>query len=192
MLCSVRDKRRAGFPSDADDLPPREMRRLLRSLKEIIGYELGVEDGSIGRCHDFLFDDRDWVIRYVVVDTRNWLPGRHVLVAPMWFTEIVWSDRKIHTDLTAEQVEESPEYDPRAPVNREYEKRLLRLLRAPGLLGVKGRPCEASDGLFSSFHRNGRTARMGPVGEPDPLDRMRARQSDQRDPEGLRAREAKP
>ncbi len=96
----------------------------LRSSREVTGYHVAAADRDIGHVDDMIVDDTEWVIRYVVVDTRNWLPGRHVLVAPMWFTGIVWSQRKVHTDLTAEEIENSPEFDPSAPINREYERQL--------------------------------------------------------------------
>jgi len=55
---------------------------MLRNAKGILNYVLQAKDGEIGRCKDFLFDDEKWTIRYIVADTRNWLPGRKVLVAP--------------------------------------------------------------------------------------------------------------
>ena len=36
---------------------------------------LRAEDGKIGRCRDFLFDNEIWVISYMVGDTVKWLPG---------------------------------------------------------------------------------------------------------------------
>ncbi len=56
---------------------------MLKSIKEMQGYELGAQDGKIGRCSDFLFDDRTWAVRYIVGDTRKWLPGRKVLISPI-------------------------------------------------------------------------------------------------------------
>ena len=63
-------------------------------------------------------------MRYLVVDTRNWLPGRKVLVSPDWVDAVDWSERKVHVGLTKEGVENSPEFDPNAPVNRRYEEML--------------------------------------------------------------------
>jgi len=103
----------------------------LRSSKEIRGYHVAAADRDIGHVEDLIVDDREWVIRYLVIDTRNWLPGRHVLITPVWFTGIVWSQRRIHTDLSAEEIENSPEYDPSAPVNREYERRLYDFYGRP-------------------------------------------------------------
>jgi hypothetical protein len=54
----------------------------LRSVKEVIGYHIQATDGDIGHVEDFVVDDEVWALRYVVVDTRNWLPGRKVLWYP--------------------------------------------------------------------------------------------------------------
>lgn len=41
---------------------------MLRSVKELRNYVLGAEDGEIGRCRDFLFDDARYTIRYMVAN----------------------------------------------------------------------------------------------------------------------------
>ena len=39
-------------------------------------------DGRVGAVKDFLFDDQSWKLRWMVVDTGHWLPGRQVLIHP--------------------------------------------------------------------------------------------------------------
>jgi hypothetical protein len=96
----------------------------LRSAKEVTGYHVAASDGEIGHIDDFLVDDENAAIRYAVVDTRNWLPGRHVLIAPNWVKEIKWSEGKVFVKATREMVRSSPEYNPAAPLSREYESQL--------------------------------------------------------------------
>ena len=96
----------------------------LRSSVEVTGYHIQARDGEIGHVEDFLANDEDWVIRYMIVDTRNWLPGKKVLVSPTWIEEVDWLTRDVHVDLKRETIRHSPEFDPDAPVNREYEMRL--------------------------------------------------------------------
>jgi hypothetical protein len=96
----------------------------LRSTRQVSGYHIQASDGEIGHVEDFIAEDEAWVVRYIVVDTRNWLPGRKVLVAPAWIERVSWAERKVHVDLTRETIKHSPEFDPSAPVNREYELRL--------------------------------------------------------------------
>src|SRR5690606_19253045 len=56
----------------------------LRSANEVQGYYIGAKDGEIGHVDDFIVDDTSWRIRYLIVDTHNWLPGKKVLMAHEW------------------------------------------------------------------------------------------------------------
>ncbi len=96
----------------------------LHSGREVIGYYLEATDGDLGHVEDFLVDDLSWAIRYMVVDTRNWLPGRTVLVSPEWIREVDWADSKVRVDLTRASVERAPEHDPDRPLERDAERRL--------------------------------------------------------------------
>ena len=103
----------------------------LRSVNEVSDYFVRARDGEIGHVHDFLIDDRDWSIRYLVIDTRNWLPGRRVLVSMKWLKSVRWADRTIHVDLTREAIRNSPPYDPARPLGREDEIELHRHYERP-------------------------------------------------------------
>ena len=58
---------------------------MLRSFKELRSYDLQATDGKVGSVKDAYFDDREWIIRYFVVDTGGWILGRKVLLAPEVF-----------------------------------------------------------------------------------------------------------
>ena len=94
---------------------------MLRNVSTILNFVLLAEDGEIGRCKDFLFDDEKWTIRYMVADTRKWLPGRKVLVSPQWASVVDWAQEKLWLDLTTDTIKNSPEYEPLAPIDRDYE-----------------------------------------------------------------------
>ena len=82
----------------------------LYSSTEVCGDELQAADASIGHVEDLLFDDEAWVIRSLVVNTRNWWPGgERVLVATYWIDHIDADKRTVHTRLTRDQVVGSPE-----------------------------------------------------------------------------------
>jgi hypothetical protein len=108
-------------PTDAD---PASSDPHLRSVDEVIGYHVAASDGDAGHVEDFILEDADWCVRYLVIDTRNWLPGRKVIVSPRWASDIDWGTRKLTFDLEREWVKKSPVYDPLQPVNREYEEQL--------------------------------------------------------------------
>jgi hypothetical protein len=73
---------------------------------------------------DLIIDDEDWVVRYLLVDTRTWWSGGQVIVANEWVAAFDWAARTVKVDLTREAVRNSPPFDPSLPVNREYERKL--------------------------------------------------------------------
>ena len=95
----------------------------LRSTKEVIKYHIKARDGEIGHVDDFIIDDAQWIIRFLVVDTRNWLPGRKVLIPPDWAQKIDWALKEVEVDVIRDEVRDSPKFDPSVPVNRDYEVR---------------------------------------------------------------------
>lgn len=121
---TARDARRARLASGQGDAD-------LRSVREVAGYHISARDGHLGHVQDFLGDDGDWVIRYLVLDTRNWLPGKRVLVSPMWIEAVDWKQAEVRVDLTREEIEHAPPYDPKMPMNREYERRLHDFYKRP-------------------------------------------------------------
>jgi hypothetical protein len=109
----------AADPAIDDDLSAEQTH--LRSCREVAGYALHATDGDLGHVEDFLFDDLDWAIRYLVIDTRNWWFGRKVLIAPEWVEGIDWTARNLVVDVSREAVTQAPEYDAGAHVNRQWE-----------------------------------------------------------------------
>ena len=106
----------------------------LRSSKEVIGYEIMATDGPIGSVANFVFDDKSWAIRYMVVDTRKWLPGEHVLLSPEWINSVSWSERQVYVKVARQAVETSPKYDASLPLSREHEAVLYEHHRRTGYL----------------------------------------------------------
>lgn len=99
----------------------------LHSADEVIGrYYIEASDGDIGHVEEFLIDDGSWAIRYMVVDTRNWWPGKKVLVAPQWIDRVSWSDSRVYVNLSRATIQDAPEYDRNAPLSRDYESDLYR------------------------------------------------------------------
>jgi len=103
----------------------------LRSVDEVTGYHISAQDGDIGHVEEFVVDDETWILRYMVVDTRNWLPGRKVLLSPSWVDSLDWTEETASVAMTKEQIKASPEYDPRTPINRDYEARLYDFYGRP-------------------------------------------------------------
>jgi hypothetical protein len=96
----------------------------LRSTEAVTGYYIEAADGEIGHVDGFIVDDEAWALRYIEVATRNWWPGKKVLVSPAWIERVSWTDSKVYAGLTREAIQNAPEYVESLPISREYENRL--------------------------------------------------------------------
>ncbi len=103
----------------------------LRSTREVKGYHIQASDGEIGHVDDFVMDDETWSIRYLVVDTGGWLPGKQVLIAPHWANAVSWDEQAVTVDLTRDQVKDAPEFDHRR-LGRDEEQLLHTHYRRKG------------------------------------------------------------
>lgn len=92
------------------------------STGNILELSIQAQDGEIGRCKDLLVDDRYWYVRYLVADTRKWLPGRDVLISPIALGKLELGRAKIPVKMTRDQIESSPPLEEDAPVSRRYER----------------------------------------------------------------------
>ena len=96
----------------------------LRSTGGVTTYEIQADDGEIGHVDSFILDDETWAIRYLEVATRNWWPGKKVLVSPAWIKEVSWTQSRVCISLSREAIRSAPEYVESEPITREYEDRL--------------------------------------------------------------------
>jgi hypothetical protein len=96
----------------------------LRSAKHVTGYHVEADDGQIGHVDDFLLDPQTWALRYFIIDTRNWLPGRHVLLATDWIDQVSWAKRVVRVPLCIDAIRNSPEWRGQGALG-EAEERLL-------------------------------------------------------------------
>jgi hypothetical protein len=96
----------------------------LRSAREVMGYYIEATDGDIGHVEDFIVDDEDWAIRYMLVDTKNWWPGKKVVVSPDWIERVSWSDSRVYVNDSRDNVQHAPEYESNEALTRDYETKL--------------------------------------------------------------------
>ncbi len=104
----------------------------LRSLSEITFYDIQANNGAIGHLENALLEDDVWGIRYLIIDTRNWWPGQHVLLSPYAVREIRYLKNQILLNVSCEQVKGSPPWAPLDLIDQAYEKRLHRHYDWPG------------------------------------------------------------
>ena len=98
----------------------------LRSSRVVLGYRIEASDDLIGHVADFLFDEETWAMCYLMVDTRHWRHGKHVLISPRRIRAINWSERTLTVALKRKEIEQSPEYDPEYVPSREHEQAIYR------------------------------------------------------------------
>jgi hypothetical protein len=104
----------------------------LRSTHDVTNHRIQAKDGEIGHVEDFIIDDETWAIRYLVVDMRNWWPGKKVLVSPRWIERVSWSESKVFINLSRETIKQSPAYTEESLPTRDDEDLLHRHYKRQG------------------------------------------------------------
>ena len=70
--------------------PKKQWDPCLRSTRDVTGHHIQAADGEVGHVADFIVDDETWTIRYLVVATKNWWPGKQVMVSSRWIKRVDW------------------------------------------------------------------------------------------------------
>lgn len=110
---------------------------MMRSVKELRGYANRATNGVIGTVDDFYFNDEDWGIHYLVVNTGTRLSGRRVLISPDAIGSLDWMIQELPVSLTKAQVKRSPSITTRKPVSRQQQE-YARHFRYPTYWGGAG------------------------------------------------------
>ncbi|MGM9482811.1 PRC-barrel domain-containing protein [Roseateles sp. NT4] len=119
---------------------------MFNSVSHVSMAHVKAVDGDIGPIEDLLFDDRDWVIRYLVVDAGSWLAERDVLISPYSIKQPLGHDRVIDVALTRRLIHSSPPLDIERTVSRQQELAFERHYHYPaywdggGLWALGARP----------------------------------------------------
>lgn len=116
-----------GIGAGADEGDPH-----LRSVAAVDGYHLHASDGDIGHLENLMVEDSTWIIHYLIVDTRNWWPGQHVLLSPHAVEDISYLDQKIRLNVSCDQVKGSPPWGTETLIDRSYERALQEYYAWPG------------------------------------------------------------
>lgn len=91
------------------------------TMRTLQGSDIHARDGRAGSLDDLYFDDRQWMVRHLVVDTGTWLPGRRVLLPPQ--SVVPGGDAKpdaIGIALTRQEVCASPGSETDPPASELY------------------------------------------------------------------------
>lgn len=99
---------------------PTEEERHLRSAREVVGYNVQATDTDIGSISDLIIARGSRKIAYLSVDTGNWLPGKLVVVAPIWAKCISWEERRFKLNLSSEKIRNSPPLESLENLEQSY------------------------------------------------------------------------
>ena len=80
---------------------------MLHKTSYMHGFHLRGTDGEIGHVDDFLVDE-GWTVRYLVVDTSNWIGGKSVLISPTVVERVDSPGKEIRVTLSRGEIERSP------------------------------------------------------------------------------------
>ncbi len=90
----------------------------------IKGYTVFATDGDVGHVVDILIDDVAWTVRWLEVETGNWL-NRHTVCLPLWALNP--PDPKTHiltVALNRAQIGSSPEADGDGNLSQDHEAKI--------------------------------------------------------------------
>jgi len=104
---------------------------MLHSVNVLKESTVHATDGSVGHIEDAYFDESEWVVRYLVVNTGPWIFGRTVLIMPQSVTSLHREEKMIYLDVTRKTVKESPDVDTRKPISRLKEEEFHDYYRLP-------------------------------------------------------------
>ena len=85
--------------------------RDLRSTNRSTGYHIHATDGEIGHVDDFLIGQESWRIRYLLVDTSNWIGGRSVVVSCDALQRIDRDRGTLHVNVTRDAIRNGPAFE---------------------------------------------------------------------------------
>jgi hypothetical protein len=98
----------------------------LRSIKDVLKYNIRVLDGDIGDVDDFIVSDKSWHIRFLVTKIQLQQLEKNVLISPKWIKKISWNDMKIYLNVKREKIADAPNYDSESPITKEFEQKLKK------------------------------------------------------------------
>lgn len=112
---------------------------MLLGARDLLGSPFCARSGAVGRVSDILIDDRDWNIRWFVLELGRWPFGREVLLPPR-LAAVSECFRGLQTDLGLSEVERlvGAGFDP--PVHRQREAEIASqgelTICSPGCYGM--------------------------------------------------------
>lgn len=87
-------------------------------------YRVAAEGEVFGTICGLVVDVRHWRLRYLEV-VRHPEQASRILISPEWIASLDRARSRIEVNLTRGLMDSAPAYDPRYPLDADYERRLL-------------------------------------------------------------------
>jgi hypothetical protein len=92
------------------------------ALKE---YRIEAQDGDIGSADTFYYEDRQWLIRYIVCDATR-VFKRYALIPPLALSRTDDCNKVLCVDASMETIKNSPHVNVARPISRDHQHILDR------------------------------------------------------------------
>jgi len=131
---------------------------MLHTIEDMLGYSIHAAVDDVGKTVDYYFDDKQWVIRYLVLETGSWLSSRKVLLSPFAIKDISRENKTFSVSMNSEQVKNSPLIDLDKPVSLQDETEYTNYYGYPRywdgdfLWGASMYPMTSSDTALTPVH----------------------------------------
>ena len=94
---------------------------MFHSIETLLEIPLATADGETRAIRNFLFDDRSWLVRFLVVDVGKWLAPRQVVIPASAVDVPDWKGHIIRAHLTSAELLASPDAETIRPVSRQQQ-----------------------------------------------------------------------
>ena len=88
---------------------------------DLVGFQVVATDGAIGNLDAATYDVGG---SYIVVDTGVWIFGKRRMLPAGVIDRIDYDARKVHVNLTKDQIREAPDYDAEREPEEAYRRDL--------------------------------------------------------------------
>lgn len=96
----------------------------LLSAEELLGYHVEAMDGYVGRLEDYLVEEEDWTVRYLLTGARKWMSGRRMAAPADWIHMVSWRHRMVVLRHFREEIRKAPGFAGPGTLSTEYSRAL--------------------------------------------------------------------
>jgi sporulation protein YlmC with PRC-barrel domain len=104
---------------------------MFQAISELEEYEVKSIDGTIGKLDNFLFDDIEMAIKYLVVNTKMEVPNNNVLVSISAVEEIEKEKELIRLKLIKSDIKNNPNMNSIEFLSHKKKKDYVKYLKSP-------------------------------------------------------------